>query len=41
MTVDTSIISAGPLGVFLAVGAGGVTKSMLGPSDIGKDCRKS
>jgi hypothetical protein len=41
MTVDTSIISAGPLGVFLAVGAGGVSNSILGPSDIGSDCRKS
>jgi hypothetical protein len=41
MTVDTSIISAGLLGVFLAVGAGGVSNSILGPSDIGSDCRKS
>jgi hypothetical protein len=41
MTVDTSIISAGPLGVFLAVGAGGDSKSILGPSDIGSDCRNN
>jgi len=41
MTVDISIISAGPLAVFRTVGAGGVSNKILGPSDIGSDCRRS
>jgi len=41
MTVDISIVSAGPLAVFRTFGAGGVSNKTLGPSDTGSDCRRS